>query len=289
MKTGIVIIHYNDFESISNLIKNILDYKVLDKIVIVDNNSKEEIRKKLRKLSSKKVEIIENNENKGFASAINIGCKKLINDLGKCNLIISNSDIIIDKEEDLIQLINHLNNKNIGVVAPTIFENKTLNRGWKNPTPFIDSLMNLVYVHRFIRKKYVFYKEEYYENKTSFVDVVSGCFFLMKSDVLDSINYFDENTFLYYEENILSKKIHDKKLKVLVDNEIIIIHNHSVSIDKNLKKINKLKLQKQSQYYFHSNYNNANLIEKILLKRTSFISRIILTIVYFIKDLIKRN
>lgn len=285
MKTGLVIIHYNDLESINNLINNVLDYKVLDKIVIVDNNSKEEVRKKLRKLSSEKIEIIENNENKGFAAAINIGCKKLINDLGKCNLIISNSDIIIDKEEDIKELLNHLDNKKIGVVAPTILENKTLNRGWKNPTPLVDSLMNLVYINRFIRKKYVFYKEEHYKNKNSFIDVASGCFFLMKSEILESINYFDENTFLYYEENILAKKIHDKNLNILIDNEIIIIHNHSVSIDKNLKKINKLKLQKQSQYYFHTKYNNANLVEKILLKSTAFISRIILTIVYFIKDL----
>lgn len=285
MKTGLVIIHYNDLESITNLINNVSDYSVIDKIVIVDNNSKEDIKKSLRKLSSKKIKLIENKENKGFAAAINIGCKYLNSELGKCNLIISNSDIIIDKESDLEELINYLDKDKVGVVAPTVLENNKLNRGWKNPSPLIDSLMNIIYIHRFVRKKFVFYKEDYYKDKVSKVTVVSGCFFLIRSDTLEKIDWFDENTFLYYEENILAKKIHDNDLDVLVINDIIIIHNHSVSIDKNINKIKKLKLQKQSQYYFQVKYNKANFIEKFLLKSTAFINRNILKIVYFIKDL----
>ena len=111
MKTGIVIIHYNDLESVTNLINNVKNYSVIDRIVVVDNNSKEKIKKELRKFKNEKIEIIENNENKGFASAINVGCRYLIDELGKCNLIISNSDIIIDKEEDVNELLKQLNKK----------------------------------------------------------------------------------------------------------------------------------------------------------------------------------
>lgn len=287
MKTGMVIIHYNDLESVTHLIKNVSNYKVIDRIVIVDNNSKEEIKKKLRKLVSKKIRIIENKDNKGFAYAINVGCRSLIEEFGKCNLIISNSDIIIDKEEDVKELVKCLGKKGVGVVAPTILENNRLNRGWKNVGPLIDSLLNIVYIHRFFRKKFVFYTDQHYDGKTSVVDVVSGCFFLINSNTLEDVGYFDENTFLYYEENILAKKICDIGMKLIVCNDIIIIHNHSVSIDKNLNKIKKLKIQKQSQYYFHDKYNGAKFIEKILLKSTACVSRIILTIVYFLKDLIK--
>lgn len=287
LKTGLIIIHYNDPESVINLVNNVKDYKVLDKIIIVDNNSNNHAKNKIKKLSSNKIEIIENKENMGFASAINIGSKELINQLGSCNIIISNADIIINTEEDIQGLLKVLNKKNVGLVAPTVIENNILNRGWKNPSPVMDSLLNIIYIHRFFRKKYIFYKEKHYENKTSVVDVVSGCFFLIKSKTLEKINFLDENTFLYYEENILSKKIQDEKLDVIVCNDILIIHNHSVSIDKNLKKIKKLKIQKQSQYYFQTKYNHANWIEKILLKTTAFTSRIILTVVYFLKDLFK--
>lgn len=285
MKTGLIIIHYNDYESLSNLIDNVKDYKCLDQIVIYDNHSKKEIRNKIEKLKNKKIDIIINDNNKGYSYAINEASKYLIEKLGKCNIIISNSDIIINKEEDLQELIKLLDDKEIGLIAPTILENNSLNRGWKEVKPILDSLLNIVLIHRPLRKKYVFYKEDHYKGKTSVVDVVSGCFFLIRSDILDSINYLDENVFLYYEENILAKKIKNINKKIIIDNEIIIIHNHSVSIDKNLKKIEKLKKQKQSQYYYHVNYNHANIFEKVLLKTTSFLNRQILRVIYFIKDI----
>ena len=288
MKTGMIIVHYNDYESVKQLIDNIKNYKCIDKVVIVDNNSDLRNKAGIRNLISEKVEVIENSLNKGFSYAINIGAKKLINDLGECKLIISNADIIIEKEIDLVGLLNCLNQEDIGVVAPTVVEGNNLNRGWKNPTPKIDALMNLVYVHRKIRKKYVMYNEEHYNDRISYVDVVSGCFFLMRSNVLESINYLDENVFLYYEENILAKKIKNINKKIMVVNDIRIIHNHSVSIDKNIKKIKKLKLQKQSQVYFQKNYNNANSFQVFMLKLTACLSRFVLSIVYFFKDLIKK-
>ncbi len=288
MKTGMIIVHYNDYESVKSLVDNVKNYKCIDKIVIVDNNSDSRNKAGIRNLISDKVEVVENTCNKGFSYAINVGAKKLINDLGECKLIISNADIIIEKEIDLIGLLNCLNREEIGVVAPTVIEGKNLNRGWINPTPRIDALMNLVYIHRRIRKKYVFYKEDYYSDRISYVDVVSGCFFLIRSDTLESIDYMDENVFLYYEENILAKKIKNINKKIIVCNDIKIVHNHSVSIDKNIKKIKKLKLQKQSQIYFQKNYNNANGFQIFMLKFTAFLSRIILSIIYFFKDLIKK-
>lgn len=287
MKTGMVIVHYNDYNSITNLLNIIRDYKTIDKIVIVDNNSKEEVKKELKKLTSSKIELIEEKENKGFAYAINVGCKKLIKELGKCNLIISNADVIIDKEEDISKLTSYLKG-DIGVVSPVILEKNKLNRGWKNPSPFLDAMMNNVYIHNPIRKKFIFYKDEYYDGETTEVEVVSGCFFLINSDTLKEINFLDENTFLYYEENILAKKIENINKKLIVCNDILIIHNHAVSIDKNLKKLKKLKIQKKSQYYFQKEYNHANILERFFLKLTVYVNRVILAIMYFFKDLFKK-
>ena len=46
MKTGLVIIHYNDYESVRDLIVNVKDYSTINKIIIVDNNSRKEIKEK---------------------------------------------------------------------------------------------------------------------------------------------------------------------------------------------------------------------------------------------------
>jgi hypothetical protein len=288
MKTGIIIVNYNDFTSTEKLINNIKDYRVIDKIVVVDNHSSDDSPQKLKKLKLPKLKVIVNEENKGYSYAINTGAKYLIDEYKECNIIISNADVIIKKEEDIETLIKLLHRKNVGIVAPTILERGTKNRGWKNPTPKQEIILNIAYIHRFFRKKYLYYDDDYYQGDFSIVDVLSGCFFLIQSKTLQAVNYLDDHVFLYYEENILAKKLQVKKKINLISNKVTIIHNHSVTIDKSLKRIKKYKAQKKSQYYFEVEYNNASLLERMLLKLTAWLSQIILSIGYFIQDLLRK-
>lgn len=288
MKTGIIIVNYNDFTSTEKLIHNIKNYRVIDKIVVVDNHSSDDSARKLKQLKLPKLKVIINEENKGYSYAINTGAKYLIAEYKECNIIISNADVIIEKEEDIETLIKLLHRKNVGIVAPTILERGTKNRGWKNPTPKQEIILNIAYIHRFFRKKYLYYDDDYYQGDFSIVDVLSGCFFLIQSKTLQAVNYLDDHVFLYYEENILAKKLQVKKKINLISNKVTIIHNHSVTIDKSLKRIKKYKAQKKSQYYFEVEYNNASLLERMLLKLTAWLSQIILSIGYFIQDLLRK-
>lgn len=288
MKTGIIIVNYNDFTSTEKLIHNIKNYRVIDKIVVVDNHSSDDSARKLKQLKLPKLKVIINEENKGYSYAINTGAKYLIAEYKECNIIISNADVIIEKEEDIETLIKLLHRKNVGIVAPTILERGTKNRGWKNPTPKQEIILNIAYIHRFFRKKYLYYDDDYYQGDFSIVDVLSGCFFLIQSKTLQAVNYLDDHVFLYYEENILAKKLQVKKKINLISNKVTIIHNHSVTIDKSLKRIKKYKAQKKSQYYFEVEYNNASLLERMLLKLTAWLSQIILSASYFIQDLLRK-
>ena len=99
-KIGMVIVNYNDYEMTSHLLNNIKEYKCFEKIVVVDNNSSDNSFEKLKAFTSKKIIIIKNKSRK-YCSGLNVGAKKLIKELGKCNIIFSNSDIIIDSEEDI--------------------------------------------------------------------------------------------------------------------------------------------------------------------------------------------
>lgn len=266
MQTGIIIINYNDFSSTNQLVENIKKYKVIEKIVIVDNASNEEEKEKLKGIKHKKVKIIYNEENKGYSYAINIGAKYLISLYGKCNIIVSNADIIIKEEKHIKELLKTLLQKNVAVASPVIFENDHLNRGWKLTTPTQDILMSIPKLYKHYEKKYRYYKEEHYKDKETVVDVVSGCFFLIKSTVLEDINFLDENVFLYYEENILARKLQEKKLESRINNEVVIIHNHSVTIDKNLKRKKKLETLRKSQLYYEEKYNDASKFEMLIMK-----------------------
>lgn len=278
MKTGMIIVNYNDFESTSKLIENVKDYKIIEKIVIVDNNSNKEEQEKLKTIKYKKVKIIFLEENKGYSAAINKGAKYLIGEFGKCNIIISNADVIIKEEKHIKELLKTLFPKDVAIAAPVIFEQGHLNRGWRIPSPKQEILMSLPKLYKKMEKKYRYYKEEHYTEKESMVEVVSGCFFLMKSTILEDIKFLDENVFLYYEENILAKKIQKLGLKTKINNEIVIIHDHSVTINKSLNKLEKLKTLNKSKLYFEEYYNNATKKEQNTLKTISKLSESILSL-----------
>ena len=261
-KIGIVIVNYNDFDTTAHLLDNIKNYKCLSEIVVVDNNSTDDSFEKLKEFESNRITII----------------KKV----GECNIIFSNSDIIIKGEEDLNKLSSYIKG-DIVVVGPTIDEHGVLNRGWRLPSSNKEILFNIPLVSRYFKKKFLQYDEEHYKGETSIVDVVSGCFFMVDSKFLKQNDYFDENTFLYYEEQILSikvllSKVRNANKKELVANEVKIIHDHSVSIDKSIKRVKKQKVLKTSQRYYCKQYLKANFLQMALLYITDYIYRALLYI-----------
>ena len=234
---GIVIVNYNDFETTKRLIENIKDYKCLKQIVVVDNNSTDNSFEQLKEFESNRITIIKNSS-RHFSSGLNVGAKCLIKKVGDCNIIFSNSDVIIKGEEDLERLSSDIKGDTV-VVGPTIWEHGELNRGWRLPTTNWEILFNLPFISRYFKKVRLLYKENHYEKDTSIVDVVSGCFFMVNSKFLEEVDFFDETTFLYYEEQIFASKVKQAKKLECVDNKVRIIHDHSVSVDKSIKKIGK--------------------------------------------------
>ena len=75
MKNIFLIINYNDYQTTEKILDNVKDYKILDKIIVVDNNSTDDSFKKLSNFKSKKLIVIKNSQNKGYGSGINFGCK----------------------------------------------------------------------------------------------------------------------------------------------------------------------------------------------------------------------
>ena len=286
-KLAFVIINYNDYKTTKRLLYNIKDYKIIDKIYVVDNHSTDDSYENLKKLKIKRYEVIETPSNKGFAYALNIGAKKAIDDFGNVDIIFSNSDIIINSNEDLEDLKKTLDKRTVGLVGPVVVQNGNLNRGWHLPSPKNEILSNLPGIGKRFNKK-IYYDDSYYKGDSSEVEVISFCFFLIKSEVLKEINYFDDNTFLYYEENITASKLKRTQYKTLINNNVTIIHDHSVSVDKNISYINKYKILKQSQLYFETNYNNANSIEKFLLKVTIRLTLLTLYVRIFLRGGLKK-
>lgn len=281
MKTGIIILNYNDLKTTKNMLKQIKDYKEIDYIIVVDNKSSDNSYSELKKLENNKIKVIETDSNKGYAYGNNYGIKYLNKNYKVDNIIISNPDILL--EENVVKVLkNDLKEKNVDLVAPLIKERVYIKKGWKLPTYTNDLLSNINFFHKIAEKK-LQYDEEYYKDDLTKVDVVSGCFFMIKASSFKKINYFDENTFLYYEENIIGKKLKENNLNTYVDNRLYVTHNLSVSVDKSINRIKKYKILKNSQKYYEKVYNKINIFQMIILRLFYYISLLIAYIIYLIQ------
>lgn len=79
---------------------------------------------------------------------------------------------------------------------------------------------------------------------------IAGCFFAMNLTLCAEVDFFDETTFLYWEELIISEKLKHRKKKVIYIPYLKVIHNHVY--DENFF---------QNQYYLESKiiYENRYL------------------------------
>ena len=270
--TGIVILNYNDSKTTSEMLDKIKSYKILNHIVVVDNNSSDNSLEVLKKYKSDKINIVENKENKGYAYGNNVGIRYL-RDNYKCDYVfISNPDIIVS-EETIKKLVEDL--KNVDVVAPTINQLGESIKGWKLPS--LKKQINTITSNRLFKNESI-YKENYYIRGLNEVEVVSGCFFGIKDSALKTIGDFDEGTFLYFEENILGYKLKNKNIKTYVDTSVEVIHNLSVSVDKNVKKTKKYKILMNSLFYYEKNIIKSNILRRLILRFFYFIMFLLLKI-----------
>lgn len=283
-KVGIVILNYNDYKTTINYVNKIKDYKVLNHILVVDNKSSDNSYEKLDELKSNKVTVIQTEENKGYAAGNNYGINYLNKHYDVDYIIISNPDIIVE-EKDILRLKKDMDsNPDISIVSPVIHQLGELKRGWKLPTIKDEILLNINYFHRKVEKKLEYDESKYSGNLTK-VDVVSGCFFMIRRDIASLVGNFDESTFLYYEENILAKKLKNINKKSFIDNNANATHDLSISVDKSFNSIKKYKILKASQKYFVKYYLNANIFDMILLGLTYYVSLGISYVLCFFRNL----
>ena len=131
------------------MIKN---YKSINHIIIVDNNSTDGSYEKLSKINNNKISVIKTNKNKGYAYGNNFGINYLNNNKEVDYIIISNPDIIV--EEKVIKKLQKDmdNNENISVICPVIEQLGEKIRGWRLPTIKEEILLNINYVQRKVKK-----------------------------------------------------------------------------------------------------------------------------------------
>lgn len=280
-KLAMIVLNYNDGDTTINYINSIKNYNNINRIIVVDNNSSDNSFEKMKTLSSKKIDVIKSDFNKGYAYGNNYGYKYLKEKYGNYDYIcISNPDVIVE-DIAIKKCIDFLDaNKKYAASAPRMFDrNDNPHRlsGWKERTIKSDIRDSSVTLTKLTNKSHdEMYPEEYFDYKPfRDVDALAGSFFIIKSDIFERVGLFDENTFLYFEEDILGKKIRNLGCKLAVLTDVKFNHMEAVTVSKNISKDKKFLIMQESKKYYHKTYNpNAKKINLLELDLVTKLKRL---------------
>ena len=182
-----------------NVISDFLIFNSNNKPIKILEYTKEEsehlkVETKFLKLASKKLFLIKNYANYGFAEGNNIGIRFAVNILNPKYILLLNNDTVVD-QDFLKEMVNIGEiNTDIGIIGPKIYYYNEKNTIWCIGGKIDWKLARGLHVgiNEVDNGQYDEIKEFEY---------VSGSAFLIKREVVDEIGLIDKQFFLYFEES----------------------------------------------------------------------------------------
>ena len=206
-------------------------------IIIVDNNSKDGIKEHLpSKLP--RVKFIFNNENLGFAKACNQGSK-----ISSGNyLLFLNPDTILTETclKDCISFFE--SHADVGAAGVRMLDEKgnflkESKRGLPSPSASFYKLFGLTAMFPGSKTFGKYYQGHLPEDENNIVDVLSGAFMMVKREIFEKVNGFDESFFMYGEDIDLSLRITQRGYKNYYLGKLSVTHLKGGSTTYNYKYV----------------------------------------------------
>jgi len=257
-----VILNYNDYTSVEKLYDHIKDYKIIDKIILVDNASTDDSFNKLSRMEvNENTVVIKSDKNGGYAYGNNIGLRHSKN-LGADYVIVCNPDTEFSEDAIKSCLNSFKRSSKIAAVSPKVTSGSIAFK-------FTSSLGEIAYSNLLLNKifKPRTIKNSFNSKDIMRVDVIPGSFVMYDMKKVSEVDYYDENTFLYHEEIIIGRKLYNKGYIQVIDLNSEYEHHHSVSVSKSIKSAIRLKKYfLDSQEYYIRTYLNPSTITMFLYK-----------------------
>jgi len=219
MKTSIVILTFNGLELNKKCIDSILENTEGDfELIIVDNASSDGTVDYLGSLTDKRVNVILNKKNAGFAKGNNQAAKMVKGDL----LVFLNNDTEVTKNW-LVPLQKAVDSKKIGIAGPKLLysDGKIQHAG----VVFTDK--------GFPRHIYRRFDSDFSSaNKEREFQAVTGACLATKKEIFVRVGGFDEGYINGLEDVDLCFKVKKIGFKVMYCPESVVVHHESVSKDR---------------------------------------------------------
>jgi hypothetical protein len=270
--TASLVVYHNSEEDIKKVIDSFLGYNSPSMLFIIDNSADDTLKKLC---NNDRIRYVFNNANLGFGAAHNIAFKSAFQLESDYHLLL-NPDVYFNPEilKELIKKAN--SDASIGLLMPKVVYP---NGNTQHLCKLIPSPKDLI-LRRFIPFKGVKKRlENRYElrffsyNIEAEIPVLSGCFMMIRTSVLKSVNGFDERFFMYLEDVDLCRRI-GKLSRIVYYPKVAIVHNYEKGSYKN-KKLLVYHIKSAMKYFnkwgwiFDKNRSKINLktLEKLNYKK----------------------
>jgi GT2 family glycosyltransferase len=184
-------------------------------LLIIDNNSSEGYLDQLQQAF--KAQFIRNGVNKGFGAGHNIGIKNA----PYCDYyLVLNPDIKIH-EGSLEKLVSFMDeHPEIGIISPKILNEDGSIQYLNKRLPTVFDLFARRFLPSFIQNiSFIKKRMDYYimldkgYKEIQEVPYITGCFMLFRKSVLDKVEGFDENFFMYLEDTDITRRVNQAGFK----------------------------------------------------------------------------
>lgn len=279
MKIVFIILNYGTYEETRECIDSIRNHIDVSeyKAIIVDNGSKDNSLLNLKELyaDAQDVDILENDQNLGFARGNNVGIRYARQKYDPDFIAVNNSDTEIFQDDLYHKLSSEYEHSHFALLGPMIL----LPNGHCDDSPWEPITIkevekrikikekekkklesNMFYILKGIEKigKVLGYAQENYGPKR--LDFwryqtqveLQGAFLFFSRDAFEYIDGFDERTFLYYEEQLLYLNLISKGQTIVYDPRIAVYH-------KDARATKKVKGTKLDKLKINNKYNLESL------------------------------
>ena len=280
-KACFVILNYNDFETTKKLVNSIHKWeRDCYQIIIVDNQSTDESYKTLDNCYKgyENIDVLISEKNGGYSYGNNFGADFAIKKYNPEYIVISNPDIEIEMStfDELLRTFDV--DESIAMVSPVM---KSINGEYKIYSQRLPNYMDdLRACFNSSKSRTIKEEFEYVNGDTRLIrtQMLPGSFFVVRTKCFAEVGMFDENVFLFCEERILGRKMHEQKYKLILRKDLFFVHQHSVTMKKTYDIIAQWKFIMKSRLYYEEKYNKIPLFQSIILKICMKLFLIILNI-----------
>lgn len=267
---SVIIVSWNTKDILRNCLRSIYeqDYDISLEVSVIDNASIDGSAEMVRK-DFPQVSLIENSENRGFAAANNQGIAIA---KGRYVLLLNPDTIILDNAIEKTLSFADADPESAVVGCRALNPDRTL-----QPTCFmfpsiLNMLLSSTYLYKLFPKSRFFGRERmtwWDRNDIREVDVVTGCFMLVRREAIEQIGLLDERFFIYGEETDWCYRFKQAGCKVMFTPCAEIIHLGGQSTQKKatamIVQLRKSILQFMKKHHGPFIYRIACLLTVIFL------------------------